>query len=83
MILTDDVKRAIDALQTRIVPCYKSDNVLLIFDSKYDLEEYKRKHKYMTPDQILITISNLKNTAGLKFKRFHFVTEEELQEKID
>lgn len=80
MEFTNNLKRDIDYLQTRIVPCYESDNVLLIFDNQAELLKYKRKHQYMTPNQLLITIDNLHNTAGLRYKRFHFMTDDEVEE---
>nr|DAP38458.1 MAG TPA: hypothetical protein [Caudoviricetes sp.] len=80
MRLTDNLKRAIDELQTRTVPCYESDYILLIFDNKTVLNKYKIKHKYRAPNKILITLEDLKNLAGLKFKRFHFVTDDEVYE---
>lgn len=80
MEFTNNLKRDIDYLQTRIVPCYESDNILLIFDNQAELLKYKRKHNYMTPNKILIAIDNLHNINGLKYKQFHFMTDDEMGE---
>lgn len=75
-MISDNVKIAIDVLQTHIVQCYESDNVLLIFDNQAELLRYKRKKRYMCPNEILITLQDLLDSNkidGLRFKRFTFV----------
>ena len=86
MILNNNLKMAINRLQVCIVPCYESDNILLIFDNEKKLLKYKKTHEYMCPDQILITIEDLwYNRAvldGLRYKRYHFMIDEEVQNEI-
>ncbi len=83
MKIEDELKIAIDKLQLGVVSSYESDNVLLIFDNEAELLKYKRKHKYMCPDQILISIQDLcyKPTVlvGLRYKRYHFIRDGEVK----
>lgn len=79
--MNDNLKKAIDRLQLGIVPCYESDNVLCIFDNEAELLKYRRKNKYMCPNQLLITIEELYLTTrldGMRYKRFHFMRNEEI-----
>lgn len=78
--MNDDMKSLIDLLQTRIVDCTKSDNVLLIFDNQEDLEKYKKVYKHIAPNLILRTLDVMQKTSliGLRYKRFHFVREDEI-----
>ncbi len=75
--MKDELKIAMNKLQLRIVSELKSDNVLLIFDNQAELLKYKRAHKYMCPNEILITIEDLcyKRTIlnDLRYKRYCFV----------
>lgn len=69
----DDLKNILD---THIVSELISDNVLLIFNNYAELLKYRRKNKYMTPDQIFITIDDLYNSNkldGLRYKRYVFM----------
>ncbi len=82
MRFDDEIKNIIDILQTKAVSELESDNVLLIFDYSCERELYKRNHKYLAPDQLLFTLEELlcKNKLdGLRYKRFHFVTDEEIE----
>lgn len=83
--MKDELKIAIDKLQNHIVQSYESDNVLLIFDNQAELLKYKRAHKYMCPNQILITIEGLcykQNVLdGLRYKRYHFIRNEEISQE--
>ena len=85
MILSDTLKNAINELQTRIVPCYESDNVLLIFDKQEQIDRYKKFIDYITPDRICITLKDLcesNKLRGTRFKRFMFVTDSVLNDLI-
>ena len=76
MVIDDATKTIINKLQCHIVPCYESDNVLLIFDNKAELLKYKRNKKYICPDEILKTMDELFETNaldGLRYKRYCFV----------
>lgn len=80
--MSDNLKVALNIMQSYIVPEYESDNVLYIFDNKEQLERYKRKmieeHKN-TPDKILKTINDLSNGfTGLRFKRYWFMTDRDI-----
>lgn len=80
MILSDILKDALNYLQTRLVPCTASDNILLIFDNKECLIRYKKKHELLAPNIICITLSELCNepskTIGLRYKRYAFMKED-------
>ncbi len=75
--MNDNLKNIINLLQIRIVPSYESDNILLIFDNYAELLKYKRKHKYMCPNEILMSIENLEQKPteldGMRYKRYHFM----------
>ena len=80
--MNDNLKVALNIMQSYIVPEYESDNVLYIFDNKEQLERYKQKmikeHKN-TPDKILKTIDDLSNGfTGLRFKRYWFMTDRDI-----
>ena len=76
MKLDEKTKLMINELQCYIVPCYESDNVLLIFDNQAELLKYKRSKKYMCPNEILKTMDELfipGALTGIRYKRYHFV----------
>lgn len=76
MIIDDTTKTIINKLQYRIVSCYESDNILLIFDNKAELLKYKKNKKYMCPNEILKTMDELfKINAldGIKYKHYCFM----------
>ena len=76
MIINNATKTMINRLQYRIVPCYESDNILLIFDNKAELLKYKRSKKYMCPNEILKTVDELYEINaldGIRYKRYYFV----------
>lgn len=78
-MINDNMKIIIDNLQTRIDN--KSNNTLYIFDTKEELEIYKKKHKNDgIPSFLFITIKELRksNLIGLRYKNFHFVREDEI-----
>lgn len=80
--MNDNLKIALDNIQTRIVLSTISDNILLIFDNQAELLKYRRKKKYMCPNEILITIDSLCNDKNIlvdmRYKRFHFMRDEEI-----
>lgn len=82
MILSDTLKNAINELQTRLVPCTESDNVLLIFDNGLQLKKYKNKNKYLTPDILCATVDDLCHNflKGRRFKRYVFMKERDIYE---
>ncbi len=76
MIIDNATKTMMNKLQHHIVPCYESDNILLIFDNKAELLKYKRSKKYMCPNEILKTIDELRETNTLdaiRYKQYYFV----------
>lgn len=76
MKINNATKTMINKLQYHIVPCYESDNILLIFDNQAELLKYKRSKKYMCPNEILKTIDELcipGVLTGIRYKRYHFV----------
>lgn len=75
MKINNELKASINKLQLHLVSETESDNVLIIFDNETELLKYRRAHKYMCPDQILITIEELYLTNrldGLRYKRYIF-----------
>lgn len=81
--MSDELKNAINLLQTRLVDETKSDNVLLIFDNDCQREEYKKINKNMVCDKILITLNELScysiKLVGQRYKSFHFMKSEEVE----
>ena len=76
MIINNATKTMINKLQYRIVSCYESDNILLIFDNKAELLKYKRSKKYMCPNEILKTVDELYEINaldGIRYKQYYFV----------
>lgn len=76
MGINNATKTMINKLQYHIVPCYESDNILLIFDNKAELLKYKRSKKYMCPNEILKTIDELceiNTLTGIRYKQYYFV----------
>lgn len=75
MILDNATKYVINKLQNYIVPCYESDNILIIFDNKEELLKYKKNKKYICPNEILKTMNELyetKSLVGSRYKQYYF-----------
>lgn len=79
--MNDDLKICINIMQDRLVN--SSDNILLIFDTKNQLRQYKKENsKNNKPsNEILITIDDFlrpNSLVGLRFKRYWFMTDRDL-----
>lgn len=83
MKINNELKTAINKLQLPLVSETESDNILLIFDNQAELLKYKRKHKYMCPNELLITLDDLcyksHTLDGLRYKQYYFMTDEEVK----
>jgi len=84
-MINDNFKLAINQLQNRLVKSYESDNVLLIFDNnrqKEKYEKYLKENNLCEIDKILITLYDLihpNSLIGLRYKRYWFMTDEEMK----
>ena len=87
-MINDNFKLAINQLQNRLVESYESDNILLIFDNEEQKQKYKKylKQNYSCElDKILITLNDLiykKTLKGLRFKRYWFVTDDDMKNLV-
>lgn len=75
-MIDNATKTMINKLQCHLVPCYESDNILLIFYNKAELLKYKRSKKYICPNEILKTIDELNETNkldGIRYKQYYFM----------
>ena len=83
--INDLIKMALNEMQCHIVPEYKSDNVLLIFDNEEQKDRYMKIMKdnnHCLIDRIPITLDELSYTnklVGIRFKRYQFITDEDIK----
>lgn len=81
--MKDELKNAVNLLQTRLVDASKSNNILLIFDNDCQREKYKKVKKNMISDEILITLNELCYYSialvGQRYKSFYFMKYEEIK----
>lgn len=81
--MSDELKNAINLLQTRLVDKTKSNNILLIFDNDFQRKKYKKLNKNMTSDEILITSGELClhpiMLVGQRYKSFYFIKEGDIK----
>lgn len=78
--MSDELKIVLNIMQDRLV--LSSDNILLIFDKREQLERYKKEKQSSKPsNEILITINELlspNSLVGLRFRRYWFMTDRDL-----
>lgn len=84
-MINDSFKLALNNLQNRICSEIKTDNVLLIFDNEQQKRKYKKylkENNLCEIDRILLTLNDLfyENTLkGLRFKRYWFMTDDDMK----
>ena len=82
--MNESLKLALNKLQLRLESETKTDNVLLIFDNIQIKDNYIKlcqKKNYCLIDIIPITLEELERSnklVGTRFKRYHFVTDNEI-----
>ena len=82
--MNEALKPALNNLQLHLERETKTDNVLLIFDNVLVKNEYIKlckKKNYCLIDIIPITLEELEHSNkldGIRFKRYHFVTDNEI-----
>ena len=82
--MNEALKPALNKLQVHLESEVKTDNVLLIFDNALVKDEYMKickKKNYCLIDIIPITLEELERSnklVGTRFKRYHFVTDNEI-----
>lgn len=80
MYIENNLKSIINILQYHLAK--DSDNILLIFDTKDQLEIYRKinKRKHLEKE-ILKTIGELlygNSLTGIRFRTYHFINDEDL-----
>ena len=87
MYLENELKNFLNIMQDYLTN--DSEKILLIFDKRYQLERYrKRKKEEKLENEILITYGELlykgsKCLTGRRFRRYWFMTDEDLLDKVD
>ena len=86
--MNEALKPALEHLQLHLVNEIESDNILLIFDNALVRDKYieiQKKKNQCLIGIIPITLEELESSnklIGTRFKRYHFVTDNEMYDLI-
>lgn len=87
MYLENELKKFLNIMQDYLTN--DSEKILLIFDKRYQLEGYRKgKKEEKLENEILITYGELLYNGsncltGRRFRRYWFMTDEDLLDKVD